>query len=141
MSLKKRNDSATNPVGRPSKYKPEYADMLYEHMAEGKSFESFGGRRDIKTCRDTLYEWAKKHPEFTYAKNCGYLASMLWWEDLGQRGAKGEYIAYNATTWVFTMKCRFKLMEPQPVAPSEMTKEELYEMAKEMVAEYERNKV
>ena len=34
-------DKERNPVGRPTKYKPEYCEMLIEHMSEGLSFESF----------------------------------------------------------------------------------------------------
>lgn len=59
------------PTGRPSKFKPEYCDMLIEHMSEGFSFDTFAGR--IKVNPDTLYEWAKegneeKYPFFSEAK-------------------------------------------------------------------------
>lgn len=50
------------PIGRPTTYKPEYCDLLIEHMAEGRSFESFG--KVAKCGKDTLYRWLKAHEEF-----------------------------------------------------------------------------
>lgn len=56
------------------KYKPEYCDMLIEHMAEGFSFESFGGK--VRCGRTTLYDWVANFPEFAEAKEIGQLAGL-----------------------------------------------------------------
>jgi hypothetical protein len=106
-------------LGRPTLYKEEYPEMLLEHMAQGYSFESFGAI--AKCCRDTLYEWVRVHPDFSYAKNHGALESQFWWEKLIRAGAMGEVDRYNAATAIFTMKCRFGWKDEQPVV---VTKED-----------------
>lgn len=93
-------------IGRPSKYKPEFDEQLINHMASGYSFESFGSI--VKVCKDTLYEWEKTYPSFSYSKKRGTLASLYKWEQIGLDAAKGVYAKFNAASWIFTMKCRFR---------------------------------
>lgn len=100
-------------AGRPSKYKEEYPEMLYNHMASGFSFESFGGV--VRACRDTLYEWCKVHDAFSYAKKEGQLASQLCWEKLMLAGTTGDIPKFSAATAIFTMKCRFGWKDEQPI--------------------------
>lgn len=93
-------------MARPTKYKPEYPDQLIEHMKLGKSFETFAAT--VGVCDDTLREWCKVHPEFSAAKKRGWMLSMSWWEDVGRKSLfleEGE--KFNATVWIYTMKCRF----------------------------------
>jgi len=106
------------PAGRPSKYKLEYCDMLIQHMSEGLSFESFGGIVDV--CKDTLYEWARNHKEFSYAKKTARSKCLLFWERLGKAGTVGlkqlknkdgsvtDLKGFNAAMWIYNMKCRFR---------------------------------
>ena len=94
-------------VGAPSKYKEEYPDMLIQHMSQGFSFESFGAS-PVCVHKDTLYQWLKKHQNFADAKKRAELESLKFWEDLGIKGAKGVYKNFNATSWIFNMKNRFK---------------------------------
>jgi hypothetical protein len=68
-------------AGRPTAYKPEFCQMLIEHMAKGLSFESFGATINVSAAK--LYEYADKHPEFREAKQQGRIKSMLFWENLG----------------------------------------------------------
>lgn len=91
--------------GRPTLYREEYCQMLEDHMAEGLSYESFAGK--IRVCKDTLYQWEKDHPEFSYSKKIGKEASKFLWESLGLAGVKGQIEKFNAATWIFTMKNRF----------------------------------
>lgn len=63
------SESGKKPVGRPSKYKPEYCEQLIEHMSNGYSFESFAA--DLSVSKDTLYEWSKVYPEFSDAHAVG----------------------------------------------------------------------
>lgn len=93
-------------VGRPSKYKPEYCDMLIEHMHAGFSYEAFAG--SIGVCWDTLYEWEKVHPEFSEAKRYGIAKGMMTWEQIGMDGCTGKIQGFNASTWIFNMKNRFR---------------------------------
>jgi len=98
-------------LGRPSKYKPEYDQMLIDHMASGLSFESFAGL--IQVCEDTIYEWAKAHASFSEAKRQGFARNRLWWEQMGNAhivhtDSKFESSPkLNSTVYIFNMKNRF----------------------------------
>lgn len=93
------------PFGRPTKYKPEYCEMLIQHMSQGLSFESFGGTIDV--CNDTLYEWKKRHKAFSEASKKGWQKSLAFWERLGVAGAAGKIKNFNAAVFCFTMKNKF----------------------------------
>ena len=99
--------------GRPTKYRPEFCEDLIEHMRGGGSVESFGAFLGEKygnasaICKDTVYEWAERYPDFSDAKKIGTAFARKFYEDIGKRGMKGEYVAFNSTVWVFSMKNRF----------------------------------
>jgi hypothetical protein len=97
-------DSKPKKMGRPSSYKPEYCQMLIDHMASGLSFESFGAT--IGHYRDITFEWAKKYPDFADAKKRGYDASYLFWDKTGLKGVWGGK-EFNAAVYCFNMKNRF----------------------------------
>lgn len=113
------------PVGRPSKYKPEYCDQLIQHMSEGLSFESFAAVIDVN--RDTLYQWDKDYEEFSDAIKRAKDKSQLFWEKMGidnimnqsEFEKDGSFQtssskSLNATIWIFNMKNRFKWRDKQP---------------------------
>lgn len=92
-------------MGRPTKYKPEYCDMLIKHMAEGYSFESFAGTIDCG--RETIYGWERLHEEFSDAKKVGFARNQLFWEKKGHEGLWSDKSAsFNSTVWIFNMKNR-----------------------------------
>lgn len=64
-------------AGQPTKYKPEYCEMLIEHMSKGKPFQTFAAK--IKVKRSTLYNWASEIPEFAEAKAMGLDACLDNW--------------------------------------------------------------
>jgi hypothetical protein len=47
------------------KYRPEYCQLLREHIANGWSFGSFGGK--VQVANETLYIWREQFPEFDEA--------------------------------------------------------------------------
>lgn len=108
--------------GHPPHYKPEYCEMLLEHMSKGLSYESFAGL--IGCCRKTLYNWETQFPEFLHTKSVGLEQSLIYWEKLGidniinfsessfQGGSSSRSL--NASVWVFNMKNRFKWRDKQP---------------------------
>lgn len=111
-------------VGRPSKYREEFCDLLISHMARGLSFESFAAV--IKVNQDTLHEWVKVHPNFSEAKKVAFSENLLFWE---QQGIDGLYstVDYdeetgkplrsktlNSPIWIFNMKNRHKWRDRQP---------------------------
>lgn len=74
--------------GQPTLYKPEYCELLIEHMEGGNSFESFGGK--LRHHKQTLYNWAAAHPDFFDAKKIGTAMSLLYWENMGRMIASGQ---------------------------------------------------
>jgi len=124
------------PGGRPSKYKPEYCEMLIEHMKKGLSFESFSGLVGVHL--DTLYEWQKK-PEFSEAKNIGRAYERLFWEKIYTHAAMGYnklsingkevIINPNPTLIIFKMKNAFQWRDNQDIINRNvnMTHEQLVE--------------
>lgn len=111
-----------NPIGRPSKYKPEYCQLLIEHMSTGLSFESFAAV--IKVNRDTLYAWEKDYPEFSDAKKEAFEQNLLFWEKHGidglyntteydEKGKPTSSKSINSTVWIFNMKNRHKWGDKQ----------------------------
>lgn len=93
-------------MGRPSKYKPEFCQMLIVHMEQGYSFETFSAI--IGVDRDTLYEWAKVYEEFSDSKKQAFIKCQLFWEKMGIDGLWGNKEAsFNTGVWVFNMKNRF----------------------------------
>lgn len=107
-----------NPRGQPSKYKPEYCEMLIEHMKAGKSFESFGAV--LGTHWDTLYEWVKVHADFSEAKKIGKNYELQFWENIAThasigaplniKGMPGKMNNPNPTLIIFSMKNKFPKM-------------------------------
>lgn len=75
------------PAGRPTLYKPEYCQMVIDHMAKGNSFWSFAA--DINVHFDTLSEWTKAHPEFSEAKKIGVAKLLKFDEELNKAGSAG----------------------------------------------------
>lgn len=89
-------------AGQPTKYKPEYCQMLIDHMKEGYSFFTFAAVLGVNP--DTVYNWVNLFPEFSEAKRTGLAASVQWWEQLWRAGAAGQIPNYNATSVIFALK-------------------------------------
>lgn len=104
-------------MARPTKYKPEYCELLIKHMAEGHSFETFAAT--IGAGKSTLYDWAKQFPEFSEAKQKGQSKSLRVWEDLGWQLAKKG----NAAIWIFCMKNKFGWTDKREVEQTNTNKE------------------
>lgn len=102
--IPQRKRYATYSPGRPTEYKPEYCQYLYEHLAEGLSFESFGAC--VAVGARTLYDWANLHEDFMHAKITGTEAGRVWWESLSQRNARTNLGSTSAIA--FNMKNRFR---------------------------------
>lgn len=91
-------------LGRPTSYRPEYPEMLVEHMAKGFSFASFGGV--VRVGMKTLYEWEKNYPAFQQAKEIGQLACLQAWEKISLAASLGKTKPVAAIV-IYNMRARF----------------------------------
>jgi hypothetical protein len=125
-------------MGRPTKYKTDYCQMLIDHMADGLSFEAFGGL--VGVSKQTLYDWEEKHEDFLDAKKLGESKARLYWEKVGRDGLYHEAFkdqdgmtvnrSINATIWIFNMKNRFKWRDRiEEVDPSDKDDRPLAELS------------
>lgn len=106
--------------GRPTKYRPEYCQMLIDHMSQGLSYESFAAT--IDTHRATLYRWEEEYPDFCDSKKIGLEKSLIWWEKQGISGLWGNKEAsFNPAVWIFSMKNRFKWNDKVEVSGGDET--------------------
>jgi len=51
---------------KPTKYKKKYCEELIEHMKQGFSYETFGGK--VGVGKTTMYDWEHVHDEWKAAK-------------------------------------------------------------------------
>ena len=58
--------------------------------------------------RATLNNWMQQHPEFFIAVKRGLQKSQVWWERQGRLATFGGVDGFNATSYIFQMKNRFK---------------------------------
>lgn len=91
-------------MGRPTKYKSEYAKTLPLMFSEGQSVCEVCGQLGIS--KETFYTWTEKHPAFLDAYKKGIALSQQWWEKAGRAGAIGK-IPLNPAVWIYNMKNRF----------------------------------
>lgn len=94
------------PGGRPTKYDPSMCKTVIESGRIGKTLVGMADDLDIH--RETLNEWMKTHPEFSDAIKEGLRKSQAWWEDQGRLATFGGIDGFNATSYIFQMKNRFR---------------------------------
>lgn len=90
--------------GRPTLYDPDYCDLAIEHMGGGLSIAGLAGK--LKVSRETIYQWARDHEEFSDALNIARGASALWWEDRAIEVATGSEDAGAPAMVIFGLKNR-----------------------------------
>lgn len=99
--VKAKKSESKNPVGRPSKYDPKYCDQLINYMKSGLSFESFAG--EINVHKETLYEWAKAHKDFSDALKLARAKQRQALEKRAMAQAFGQFKGSPATL-IFILK-------------------------------------
>lgn len=93
------------PAGRPTKYRPEFCEIIIACGEEGKTLASMAEAIDVD--RATVNEWIERYPEFSRAISRGLQKAQDWWEDKGRLATFGAFEGYNATSYIFQMKNRF----------------------------------
>lgn len=94
----------TKAMGRPSKYKPEYCEVVIKLGKEGKSLVQMAAHFDIS--RQTIDNWAENNPDFLEALLRAKVHAQNWWEDAGMKGMVGD--KFNAAVWKKSMEARFR---------------------------------
>lgn len=137
--------------GQPTKYKPEYCQMLKDHMGSGLSYISFAAV--IKVNVDTLYEWEKDQPIFSETKKEAFNLNRLFWEKAGvdglwdqkeydEKGRVSSQKSINSTLYIFNMKNRFpkewrdrtEVKKETEHSVEKETSAEIIELMKELIA-------
>lgn len=94
-------------TGRPTAYRADMCERVIEAGKAGKSVAWMAA--ELEVSKDSLYEWAKVHPEFSDAFTRARLESQRWWEDMGQENMllKPGEGTMNASIWSRSMAARF----------------------------------
>lgn len=94
------------PAGRPSIYDKQFHNENFLELSkQGKTIKQIALEWDI--CRDTIYDWAKKHKEFSYTLKKGHEHSEAWWINAGHDSMIGKK-KYNLGFYVWMTKNLFK---------------------------------
>lgn len=92
--------------GRPTSYRADHCATVIASGKEGKTLAEMA--RDVGVDRMTLRTWTKDHPEFFAAVKAGLDLAQAWWEDQGRIATFGGIDGFNATSYIFQMKNRFR---------------------------------
>jgi hypothetical protein len=120
-------------MAKPTKYKREYCEALVEHMAQGYSFDAFGGK--LLVGKRTLFDWLDKHIEFREAKDRGELACLYFWEKTGLAGTHGKIKGFQQSSFIFNMKARFAKYgwRDTPEEPDKLKSSDRTELARHLL--------
>ena len=92
------------PVGRPSKYKPEFCEKIIEIAKTGAGPVEWALACDVD--RASMYRWAEEHEEFRTALTRAKMLEQQWWESAGRSGMYLD--KFNALVWKTSMQARFR---------------------------------
>jgi hypothetical protein len=99
--IKPKSETKEKPegyiFGRPTDYRPEFCQMLVDHMKQGFSFKSFGAIIDV--CETTITSWASTHDDFLAAKTKGKSFERLYWEKLHNKCSDTGEGSASAIIW------------------------------------------
>ena len=103
-----------------TKYRPEFCQLLIDHMENGFSFSSFPARiyddHKVKVGTSTLWEWAKDRPDFAHAYEVAKARALAFHERFLRYHVTGvipkklkeeQNMEMDKTTLIFTLKTRF----------------------------------
>ena len=92
------------PAGQPTKYKPEYCDLIIEVAEKGGWLCEMAEACDVH--RNSFDNWAEVHPEFLEALQRARQKAQAWFEREGREGLKAE--RFNAPLWQKHMSARHR---------------------------------
>jgi len=92
------------PVGRPSKYRPEFCDRVIELGKQGYSYAEIAAELEID--KASLFDWAKAHEEFSTALRAAKTYEQAWFEREARSNMKNR--DFNANLWYRSAASRFR---------------------------------
>lgn len=92
------------PVGRPSKYKPEFCERMLEMAAEGCGMAEYAAEFGID--RTTLFDWAASHEDFSTALTRAKILEQAWFEREARLNMRNK--EFNANLWYRSALSRFR---------------------------------
>lgn len=98
------NKPAKRPVGRPSKYRPEYCDEIIDLGKDGKSIAQIAAHFDVD--KASVFRWAEESEDFRTALARAKAHSQKWWEDQAQKNLSDRN--FNAQLWLKSVASRFR---------------------------------
>ncbi len=87
-------------TGKPSTYRQEFCEQMIEAAKNGDSPTSWG-QKELGIVQSTVYDWAKKYPEFAEAKKKADEAFSQWYADFVKRAMAGEVPNCNPTLTIW----------------------------------------
>jgi hypothetical protein len=94
------------PAGRPSKYDPAMCETVIQCGREGMGKAEMAAELGI--AYSNFDRWQHEHPEFQDAVKEAVRQSQAWWEKMGRVSTFGGVDGFNATSYIFQMKNRFR---------------------------------
>ena len=92
------------PRGRPTKYRPEYCDVIIELGKEGKSIAQMASHFDVD--KASIFDWAAANADFSTALARAKAHSQTWWENAAQKNMDNRN--FNAQLWLKSVASRFR---------------------------------
>lgn len=93
-------------AGRPSKYDPAMCERVIELARTGASKAEMA--LELGIVYSTFDVWQNDNPDFSEAVREAEKISQGWWEKQGRLATFGGCEGFNATSFIFNMKNRFK---------------------------------
>lgn len=94
------------PAGRPTKYTPDMCDRVIELGKTGASKHEMA--LELGIAMSTFDVWQNENPQFSEAVSRSLELSQGWWEKNGRLATFGAFDGFNATSFIFNMKNRFR---------------------------------
>lgn len=94
------------PAGRPTKYDPSMCEDVIECGKQGMGKAEMAA--ELGVAYSTFDLWTQQHAEFSEAVKDAQRFSQAWWEKNGRIATFGGCEGFNATSYIFQMKNRFR---------------------------------
>lgn len=92
------------PVGRPSKYKPEYCEQALELGETGHSIAEIAAKFEVD--KASVYRWMEEHPDFALSMARAKTLEQAYFEKEARLNMKNK--DFNANLWWRSALSRFR---------------------------------